>query len=99
MIEDYTQAKKLGEAAVKAAAKNGESPFLPVLEEEEGVKNALGEAYVGLMELPLDFIVGNKEASRNNAFANNFMPLLDEKTEFAQKWASLYDSYRDEGAG
>ena len=97
MIEDYTQAKKLGEAALKAAAKNGESPFLPVLEEEEGIKNALGEAYVGLMELPLDFIVGNKEASRNNAFANNFMPLLDEKTEFAQKWANLYDSYRDEG--
>ena len=76
MLEDYIQAKKLGEAAVKAAIKNGESPYLPVLDEAEGYKDALGEAHVGLMELPLSFITGNKEAARNNAFANNFMPLF-----------------------
>ena len=97
MLEDYIQAKKLGEAAVKAAIKNGESPYLPVLDEAEGYKDALGEAHVGLMELPLSFITGNKEAARNNAFANNFMPLFEEKTEFAAKWANLYDSYREEG--
>ena len=46
MIEDYTQAKKLGEAAVKAAAKNGESPFLPVLEEEEGITTCTNDKVI-----------------------------------------------------
>ena len=49
------------------------------------------------MELPLDRIVGNKEQGRNNAFANNFMPLLDETSEFGVKWSKLYDSFLEEG--
>lgn len=52
---------------------------------------------LGLMTLPLSRIISNKEQSRNNAFANNFMPLLEETTEFAVKWSKLYDSFLEEG--
>ena len=56
-----------------------------------------GEMSLGLIDLPLSMITGNKESARSNAFANNFMPLLDEDSEFAIKWENLYDSVRTEG--
>lgn len=97
MRADYNAAKKLGDDAVKAALKNGISPYLPVLDTIEEVKRSSEEVHLGLMELPLSRITGNKTESRNNAFANNFMPLLDEGTEFCAKWSALYDSYVNEG--
>ena len=97
MRSDYKAAKKLGDDAVREALKNGESPYLPVLDSMEEVKNSPGEVKVGLMELPINRITGNKAVSRNNAFANNFMPIFPESSEFAAKWESLYDSYKEDG--
>ncbi len=61
------------------------------------IKDCTAEVRLGLLELPLRRIVGNKEMGRNSAFANNFMPLLEEGTEFAVKWSNLYDSFLNEG--
>ena len=97
MREDYKAAKKLADDAVKEATRKGISPYLPILDVMEEVKDNVGQTRVGLLELPLDRIRGNKEAARNNAFANNFMPLLEDGTEFAVKWSNLYDSYLQEG--
>lgn len=97
MVEDYKEAKKLGEAAVRKAVRNGVSPYLPALDALDEITNTLKQVHLGLMELPLSRITGNKEMGRNNAFANNFMPLFDEDSEFGVKWAHLYDSYMDEG--
>lgn len=93
----YKNAKKLGDEAVRAAVKNGVSPYLPVLDTFEEIKKSVGEVHAGLMELPLGRIMGNKEMGRNNAFANNFMPIFDEASEFAAKWSTLYESYLEEG--
>ena len=97
MRSTYKEAKKLGDDAVRAAIKNGTSPYLPVLDTLDDIKHSAGEIHLGLMELPLSRIRGNKEAGRNNAFANNFMPIFDEASEFAAKWSNLYDSYMEEG--
>lgn len=97
MREDFKAARKLGEEAVKAAEKQGISPYLPVLDDMPQIKECSAEVHVGLTELPLRRIVGNKEAGRNSAFANNFMPLLEEGSEFASKWSNLYDSFLKEG--
>lgn len=97
MKEDYKAAKKLGEKAVREAVRNGASPYLPVLDSIEEVKNAAGQRHLGLLDLPISRIKGNKEAGRNSAFANNFMPLLGEDTEFGIKWSNLYDSFKQEG--
>ena len=97
MRADYRAAKKLGEDAVKEAERNHISPYLPVLDTSGEIKRSSGEVHLGLIELPLSRIKGNKEATRNNAFANNFMPLFDENSEFGVKWSALYDSYKEEG--
>ncbi len=97
MIADYKAAKKLGDDAVRAALKNGMSPYIPSLDSNETAKRNVGEVHIGLVELPLARISGTKEESRNNAFARNFMPLLDESSEFGRKWSALYDSYVKEG--
>lgn len=97
MREDYKAAKKLGEDAVKEAERKGISPYLPVLDEMPEIKECVSEIRIGLTELPVRRIIGNKESGRNSAFASNFMPLLEEGTEFASKWSNLYDSFLKEG--
>lgn len=97
MREDYKAAKKLAEEAVREAKKKGIDPYLPILDEMPEVRSASSEVRLGLLELPVKRIIGNKEAGRNSAFANNFMPLLEEGSEFATKWSNLYDSFMNEG--
>ncbi len=94
---DYEKAQKMGLKAFKNAVANSESEYLPVLDEIlEGV-DIVGEVSLGLVHIPLDSIVGTSNVGRTYAFANNFMPILDYKTEFGSKWASLYDSHIEEG--
>ena len=97
MREVYGDAKKRADEAVKKADREGRSPYLPVLDEIVRQADIKNEVSLGLLELPLSRIVGNKERGRNNAFACNFMPLFDDGTEFAMKWSNLYDSVIQEG--
>ena len=97
MIEDYKAARKMAEDAVRKAVRSGTSPYLPVLDALEEVRSSAPQTRLGVLELPLSRIKGNKELARNNAFANNFMPLLETNSEFAMKWSDLYDSYKQEG--
>ncbi len=94
---DYTSAASRGDAAFRQAVFNGESPYLPVLDSFLDRKGIAGEFPLGTMEIPISMISGNKSISRNNSFANNFMPIMDEKTEFASKWKNLCQSCRREG--
>ena len=50
-----------------------------------------------MMEIPLSLVVGTKEAARSNAFSPDFLPLLDETSEFAAKWINLFQSQMEEG--
>ena len=42
-------------------------------------------------------MIGTSTRARTNAFAGNFMPILDWGSEFAAKWAALSDSQMEEG--
>lgn len=75
----------------------GEYPYLPVLDDILSYTDIISEVNLGLMDVPLDKIVGTKTKGRTSAFANNFMPLLAEKSEFGAKWAYLYDHQIEEG--
>ena len=61
MRSDYKEAKKLAEEAVAEAKRNNTSPYLPVLDSNEEINNSLKIVKLGLMELPVDRIIGNKE--------------------------------------
>lgn len=94
---DYEKAQKLGHKAFKAAVVKGENEYLPVLDEILKDVDIVNDVNLGLVQIPIENIVGTSNVGRTYAFANNFMPLLDFKTEFGSKWNSLCDSHLEEG--
>ncbi|MCI9593083.1 MAG: BMP family ABC transporter substrate-binding protein [Lachnospiraceae bacterium] len=96
-LYDYNRAMKLGRRQYQAALSKGEHPYLPVLDDILSYTDIVSEVNLGLVDIPLSQIAGTKTRGRTNAFSNGFMPLLAEKTEFAAKWATLFDYQEDEG--
>lgn len=97
MINDYVNAKKEGDRAYRRSILSGNYPFLPALNAMVQEIDKYPERNLGVNEIPLDLIAGTKTIGRQNSFAGNFMPLMDPDTEFAAKWATLYDSACEEG--
>ena len=96
-IEEYNNARRLAQKAARSAMSNGRYPYLPALDEFISREDISGEVPLGIVDIPLNKIAGTKTSGRKNSFANNFMPLLDEGTEFATKWSNLYVSQLEEG--
>ena len=96
-MADYERAFRLGKKEYQTRMMNGELPTLPALDDILPPRGYYTEIPLGLVQIPVEQIVGTKTNSRSNAFASNFMPILDENTEFASKWESLYDSHVTEG--
>ena len=96
-LYDYNRAEKLGRKQYQASLMKGEHPYLPVLDDILSYTDIVSEVNLGLVDIPLNRIVGTMTQGRTNAFASNFMPLLPEKTEFAAKWSILYDHQLKEG--
>ena len=96
-LQDYEKAQKMGKKEYQSRLAKGKRPTLKVLDDILPSKGSYGEVSLGLVQIPIDQIVGTKTDARSNAFARNFMPILDEKTEFAMKWANLCASQVEEG--
>ena len=97
MTEDYNKAYKKGKRAYQNAVLSGKYPFLPALDDILQDEVGLSEMPVGLMEIPIEMVAGTKTRGRQEAFSCNFMPILGDNTEFAMKWAKLYDAQIEEG--
>ena len=93
----YRDAWKLGHRAYRACVSAGQYPYLPALDDIIASERSVAGSDLGIVSIPAKFIVGTKTRGRVNAFANNFMPLLAENTEFAQKWERLCQSHLEEG--
>ena len=97
-VEQYSFALKLGQKYYRDALNRSLYPYPLVLDEFLDQRSLAGRAELGLVDIPSELIVGTKSASRTSALAGNFMPLLDEKSEFASKWISLCEAHLgDEG--
>lgn len=94
---EYSKARKLAQKIYRQDISEGKYPYLKVLDELLPFVETVGEHDLGLIEIPIGRIVGTKTAGRTKAFASNFMPLLKEDTEFADKWSTLYESHVNEG--
>lgn len=94
---NYKEALRLGQKEVRSKTSKNESPYPSVLDEMIPPEKALSGISLGVIQIPMWFIVGTKSAGRVSAFASNFMPILPESTEFAAKWESLYRSHLSEG--
>ena len=87
--EEYQKALRAGRRYHRQCIQNGTYPFLQVLEEILPDYMTAEEYDLGLINIPISKIVGTKTKGRTNAFAANFMPLLSESSEFAEKWRQL----------
>ena len=87
--EHYLRALKSGQKEHRKHTHSGQSAYLPVLDEILLNYTTTGEIDLGMIEIPMDKIVGTKTKGRTNAFAANFMPLLAVDSEFSFKWRSL----------
>ncbi len=96
-VNDYITALKQGRRSYQSALTKGEYPYLPVLDDILSYTEIASIENLGIIDIPLAKIIGTKTAGRTNAFANNFMPLLPDGSEFGMKWSSLYDHQVHDG--
>lgn len=97
MSLDYEKAKRMGEKAYRKALLSGKYPYLPALEDFLGDDREKAVISAGVREIPLRLVAGTKTRGRQEAFADNFMPLLDQDSEFAAKWDKLFEAQMTEG--
>ncbi len=89
----YTKALKSGQKCYHTCVHQGRYPYPQALEEILSDAMVAGYVDLGVVDVPLDQIAGTKLAGRRNAFAANFMPLLDQHSEFAEKWIALCEAH------
>ena len=94
---DYLEARKMAIREYRRAMSAGESPYPDCLDEMLSPPMLAEGKQIGREQIPLALVVGTKTGGRNHAFARNFMPLLDNDSEFATKWTSLCQSHLEEG--
>ena len=94
---EYQEALKLGKKEQKICLAQGRSPYLPVLDEILTHQDIQTEQNLGLVNVPLEHVVGTSTRGRTYAFAANFMPILEMGSEFSFKWANLADAQVSEG--
>lgn len=96
-LKDYNKAYKAGRKEYETRLLNGKKPTLEVLDDILPDNETLATEELGLVQIPIDQIVGTRFGGRSNAFAGNFMPILQSNTEFAIKWAKLSSDHLKEG--
>ena len=97
MAEYFKEALKLGLKEIQNCKANGTSALLPVLDEIIPADKPTTVVNLGLIPIPISQIVGTKTGGRSSAFASNFMPILEENSEFAVKWKHLCEAHLTEG--
>ncbi len=95
-IDQFSRALKSGQKYYKAALSRGEHPYPPVLDDMLDESTVVGRASMGIINIPSELIVGTKTAGRVSALAGNFMPILEEDSEFGAKWISLCEAHLSE---
>ncbi len=96
-METYAKARKLALKSFRENSSKGSYPYLQALDDILPMTSTTAEEDLGIMDIPTELIAGTKSKARTTAFADNFMPLLSEKNEFAMKWEKLYETHQEEG--
>ncbi len=95
-ITQYENALKQGKKYYDNCISRGENPYPAVLDEIVNISD-VSSKNIGLIEIPIERIVGTRTGGRKMAFAGNFMPLMDSRTEFGEKWVNLCEAHLGEG--
>ena len=92
----YGRALKAGQKYHHSCVSRGEYPYTKVLSDVFNEYMAASQVDVGLVDIPMELIVGTTTAGRKAAFAGNFMPLLGYDSEFSTKWINLCEAHLSE---
>ncbi len=96
-IQEYAKALKMGQKEYKELTQQGKSGY-PLVLDEILPEDTYTTVEVGLVEIPVNLIVGTKTAGRITAFTATFLPLLSAESEFGYKWINLCAAHlSDEG--
>ena len=95
--EQYNYALKLGQKYYRECVVRGKYPYQQALSDVFNENLAAAKVNIGLVDIPMEQIVGTTTSGRGNAFAGNFMPLLHDSTEFAMKWTALCEAHLEAG--
>ncbi len=96
-LDQYHLAQKRGQKYVSFRTARDMDPYPAVLQEVFPELSSAARSELGVLDIPIDAIVGTVAEGRKNAFAGNFMPLLADNTEFAVKWISLCEAHLETG--
>ncbi len=96
-MECYIRARRLGLKAYHSCLQARKPPYLTALDERVPNVVALTRVSLGLTQIPIERVVGTSAKGRANAFAPNFMPILEPNSEFSLKWTRLYDGIVADG--
>lgn len=94
--EYYQKALKQGRKSHRESVHQGQYPYLRALDDFLEDSLVAGQVDLGVIEIPMDMIVGTKTAGRTNSFSSDFMPLLNEYSEFGWKWRKLCEAHLGE---
>jgi len=97
VVREYRLAQRRGLSQYENDIAKGVYPYLQVLEELTQNLEIVSEVPLGIVDIPIAQIVGTNGHGRSTSFARNFMPLLREESEFADKWSSLCMAHLEEG--
>ncbi len=87
--EEYIRALRAGQKEAKELLAAGKNPNPAVLDQILPLNGQETYQEVGLLDIPIDQIVGTKSAGRISAFSAGFLPLLPLESEFGMKWTAL----------
>ena len=88
-FDEYARALRAGQREYKELVSAGREPYPKVLDEILTDIPTGSTQNVGLIEIPVEQIVGTRTGGRIWAFTAGFLPLLDADSEFASKWVTL----------
>lgn len=93
----YRIAKRLALKEYSNSVSQGHNGYLPYLDGILKNIEIISEINLGIVDIPLKKVKGTYTYLRSTSFARNFMPLMDDDTEFAMKWEEVYKAQMDEG--
>ena len=88
--ERYSVVQNQAKRVARKGSFNGKDAALPVLESVLDQTKVAGEVDLGVVDIPVNQIVGIASDSDRDIYASDFLPLLSIKSEYAEQWTQLF---------
>ena len=92
-VEAYRAAHKRAVKTYREDAEHGRWPYVQVLDDVLDGAHVAGRIELGVLQVPVDRIVGTVSDGRRSVFSRDFMPLPDPNSEFGTKWIALCEAH------